>query len=148
MKRLSCAVFALTFVLVNFQQLFAQIQGQWAGTGTMQSAREFNAQVRIGGKVLSIGGVDNNGNLLASAEVYSGTGKWTLTGSMADARELFPAVVLTSGKVLVSGGLGTSGAVLAGAELYNPTTGTWSLAGSLSVPRFGHTATLLPAGRC
>jgi N-acetylneuraminic acid mutarotase len=146
-KRFSSAMFALACVLLGIQPLFAQVQGQWASTGTMQSARELTAQVRLAnGKILSIGGVDNNGNLLASAEVYSASSKWTLTGSMADARELFPAVVLTSGKVLVSGGLGAGSTVLAGAELYDPTAGTWSSAGSLSVARFGHTATLLASG--
>ena len=151
MKKFSCAGFALAFVpafMLAIQPLSAQVQGQWASTGTMQSARELNAQVPlVKGKVLSIGGVDNNGNLLASAEVYSASGKWTLTGSMAAARELFPAVVLTGGKILVSGGLGSGSTVLSGAELYDPTTGTWSSAGSLSVARFGHTATLLQSGK-
>src|SRR5579863_1390627 len=149
MKRLSCAVLPLAVMLVSIQSLSSQVQGQWAGTGAMQSARELNAQVlMINGKVLSIGGIDNNNNLLASAEVYSaGPGTWTLTGSMTEARELFPAVVLTSGKVLVSGGLGASSTVLGGAELYDPSTGAWSSAGSLSVPRFGHTATLLRSGK-
>jgi hypothetical protein len=148
-KKFSCAVFALTFVLVGIQPLSAQSQGQWASTGTMHSTRELNAQVPlVSGKVLSMGGVDNNGNILASAEVYSpGPGTWTLTGSMAEARELFPAVLLTSGKILVSGGLGASSSVLAGAELYDPTTGAWSSAGSLSVARYGHTATLLQSGK-
>jgi hypothetical protein len=94
-------------------------------------------------KVLSIGGVDNNGNLLASSELYSSSsGKWALTGSMSQARQVFPAVVLSNKKVLVSGGLGASGTVLAAAELYHPTTGAWSSAGSLSVARFAHTATV------
>ncbi len=148
MKRLSCAVFALTFGLLGIQPLFAQVQGQWASTGTMQSAREFNAQVLFSnGKVLSIGGVDNNGNLLASSELYSSSsGKWALTGSMSQARQVFPAVVLSNGKVLVSGGLGASGTVLAAAELYDPTTGAWSSAGAFSVARFAHTATLLKNG--
>ena len=149
MKKVSCAVFALTFVLISIQPLHSQVQGQWVSSGTMQSPREFNAQARLStGKVLSAGGVDNNGNLLASAELYtSGPGTWTLTGSMAAPRELFPAVVLTSGKVLVSGGLGSSSTVLAAAELYDPTTGVWSSAGSLNVARFGHTATLLSSGK-
>jgi len=150
MKRFSCAVFVITFVLVSMQPLSGQVQGQWTGTGTMQSARKLNAQVLMkNGTVLSMGGVDNNGNVLASAEVYSpGAGTWTLTGkNMAEARELFPAVVLTSGKVLVSGGLGAGNAVLDGAELYDPGTGLWSAAGSLSVARFGHTATLLQGGK-
>ena len=151
MKRLSSAVFALSFVLVvvGIQPLFAQVQGQWASSGTMQSARKLNAQVLLSnGEVLSIGGVDNSGNLLASSELYSSTsGKWTLTGSMSQARQVFPAVVLSNKKVLVSGGLGASGTVLAAAELYDPTTGAWSSAGSLSVARFAHTATLLQNGK-
>ncbi|MGH7837052.1 MAG: Kelch repeat-containing protein, partial [Candidatus Binataceae bacterium] len=149
MKRISCAVFALSFLLVSIQPLSAQIQGQWVSSGTMQSTRELNAQAQVAGaKVVSIGGVDNNGNLLASTELYSpAPGTWTLTGSMAEARELFPAVVLTSGKVLVSGGRGASSTVLAGAELYDPTTGTWASAGSLIVARFDHTATLLQSGK-
>jgi len=149
MKNVSCAVVALTFVLAGIPPLSAQIQGQWTSTGMMQSARELSAQVSLtGGKVLSTGGTDNSGNVLASAEVYSpGSGTWAGTGSMAEARELFPAVVLTSGKVLVSGGLGPSGSLWSGAELYDPKTGTWSSAGSLSIPRFGHTATLLTNGK-
>ena len=149
MKRFTCAVFALTSVLAGIQPLPAQVQGQWTGTGAMQSTRELDAQVRlISGRVLAMGGVDNSNTILSSAEVYNpGPGTWTLTGSMSAARNLFPAVVLTSGKVLVAGGLGTGGAVLAGAELYNPTTGIWSSAGELSVARFGHTATLLQNGK-
>ncbi|HWZ84349.1 MAG TPA: choice-of-anchor D domain-containing protein [Terriglobales bacterium] len=149
MKRLSCALFALTFVLVGIQSLLAQVQGQWASTGTMQSARELNAQVVLSnGKVLSIGGVDGSGNLLASSELYNPkSGKWALSGSMSQAREAFPAVVLPNKKVLVSGGLGASSTVLSGAELYDPTTGAWSSAGSLSVARFAHTATLLQNGK-
>lgn len=149
MNKFSRVVFALAFVLLSLHPVSAQVQGQWVTSGTMQSPRELNAQVKLAtGKILSMGGIDNNGNLLSSAELYnSGPGTWTLTGSMAQAREYFPAVVLTSGKVLVAGGLGAGSTVLAAAELYDPTTGVWSSAGSLSVARFGHTATLLSNGK-
>lgn len=149
MKRLLHVVLLLAVVSVMTTSTFGQVQGQWASTGTMQSGREVNAQARMaGGKVLSAGGVDGNGNVLSSAEVFtSSTAKWTLTGSMLEAREWFPAVTLSNGKVLVSGGLGTSGVVLASAELYDPTTGAWTSAGSLSVGRYAHTATLLSNGK-
>ncbi|MFI5110321.1 MAG: choice-of-anchor D domain-containing protein, partial [Terriglobales bacterium] len=149
MRKISCAVFLFAVALAMLQPAPAQVQGQWVSTGTMQSARELNAQVLLSnGKVLSIGGVDNNGNLLASSELYSSSsGKWTLTGSMSNARQVFPAVVLSNKKVLVTGGLGAGGTVLAAAELYDPTKGAWSSAGSLSVARFAHTATLLTNGK-
>jgi hypothetical protein len=146
-KKLACPLF--TLVLAMSQMLFAQTQGLWTTTGAMQTGREFNAQVKItGGKVLSMGGVDNNNNILSSAEIYSSTsGKWTLTGSMANAREYFTAVTLTTGKVLVAGGIGTGSVVLGSAELYDPTSGVWSSAGSLSVARAAQTATLLANGK-
>ena len=147
MKKIACPL--LTLVLATSQILFAQTQGLWTTTGTMQTGREFNAQVKIaGGKVLSTGGVDNSNNILSSAEIYSASsGKWTLTGSMANPREYFTVVTLTTGKVLVAGGFGTGSVVLSSAELYDPTSGTWSSAGSLSVARAAHTATLLSNGK-
>ena len=79
MKRVSGTVFALTLVLVSIQPLSAQVRGQWANT-RMQSARELNAQLRlVSGKVLSIGGVDNNGNLLALSDSQAvDARKWQL----------------------------------------------------------------------
>ena len=149
MKKFFSAGFVSLLMLATFQPLSAQTQGQWTTTGSMSTAREYNAQVRIaGGKVLSIGGMDNSANILGSAEIYTAaSGKWALTGSMAEARYLFPAVVLSTGKVLVAGGVTTSSVLLSAAELYDPTTGTWSSAGSLSVARFNHTATLLTNGK-
>ena len=116
--RSPCALFAFVFVFLHVPQISAQVQGQWASVGSMQSAREFNAQAGLSnGKVLTMGGVDNNGNLLASSEVYNPkTGKWTLTGSMTNARQTFPAVAIKGG-VLVAGGFGAGGSVLAAAEL-------------------------------
>src|ERR1035438_9522225 len=123
MKKVSCAVICCVVVLTTLQVVSAQVQGQWVSTGSMQSAREFNSQVKIaGGKVLTIGGVDNSGDILPSAEVFSPrSGKWASTGSMAEARESFTAVVLAGGELLVAGGLGIRSGVLASAGLYDPT---------------------------
>jgi N-acetylneuraminic acid mutarotase len=63
------------------------------------------------------------------------------------------ATLLPDGRVLIAGGRGSdhSGAfnypATAVAEIFDPTTGTWSETGYLSVGRKQHTATLLPDGR-
>ena len=93
----------------------------------MQFTREFDAQVTLGNGALAAGGTDGV-TIFAGAEVYSSGSGWKLTGTMAAARELFPAVVLKSGKVLIADGLGASRSVLAGAELYDRVSGLWSAA--------------------
>ena len=75
---------------------------------------------------------------------------WSSAASMAGPREYHTATLLQNGQVLVVGGFGPhDGGIgwLASAELYNPTTNTWSSAGTMAVPRQGHTATLLPNGK-
>jgi hypothetical protein len=77
-----------------------------------------------------------------------GSGTWGKTGSMNVARISHTATLLADGEVLVAGGnsstLGIS--YLASAELYNPSTGTWSLTGSMTVARQRHQAVLLTSG--
>jgi len=75
----------------------------------------------------------------------------TNTGSITIPRHLNTATLLPDGNVLVAGGLGNSGNPLPyiyQSELYNSATGIWTAtAGSMSYPRTGHTATLLPNGK-
>jgi large repetitive protein len=69
-------------------------------------------------------------------------GSWTLTGSLATARESHTATLLPSGKVLVVGGYNSSGFV-SSAELYDPAAGTWTATGSLRSARYCMTRPLL-----
>ncbi|CAF1136653.1 unnamed protein product [Adineta steineri] len=61
------------------------------------------------------------------------------------ARKHHTASTLANGYVLVTGGLSDS-ATLNSAELYNPSTGTWTMTGNMSVPRACHTASTLKNG--
>jgi N-acetylneuraminic acid mutarotase len=83
-------------------------------------------------------------------------GTWSSVSSMAVPRAYQTATLLPNGKVLVVGGRGLltisapwqrAGSAVSSAELYDPKTRRWSSAGTLSAPRFGHTATLLANGK-
>jgi hypothetical protein len=94
------------------------------------------------GTVLVAGGESNG----SSAEIYNPvTGTFSLTGSMAFARERHTATLLADGTVLVGAGTNES-ADLASAELYNSATGTFSATGSMATARSAHSATLLADG--
>ena len=77
---------------------------------------------------------------------------WAPTADMTSGRFFHTATLLADGTVLVTGGSpGYEGDeekdALASAELYDPRTGTWQPTGSLTTPRFDHTATLLTNGK-
>src|SRR6187551_3044262 len=72
---------------------------------------------------------------------------WTTTGNMLEARTRSQtATLLLDGRVLVAGGEGASGG-LTSAELYDPSSGSWTATGSMTMIRGGQTATLLRNGK-
>ena len=81
--------------------------------------------------------------LMCGALGYRGDQRYNLA---AVVEFIHTATLLPSGQVLVAGGLDNSSA-LASTELYDPTSNTWSAAGSLTTARDAHTATLLPSGK-
>ena len=133
-------------------------------TGSMYGARYgHTATLLNNGEVLvtggSAGGPPRGGppgppTLLATAELFDLTsGTFTGTGSMSIVRIGHTATLLKNGKVLVTGGgpfpvqNGIPPYALASAELFDPTSGTFTpTTGSMSVGRYGHTATLLNNG--
>ena len=105
----------------------------------MNSARAAAVSVRLeNGRVMVIGGFDENFNVLNSAEIYDpATATWSLTAPMIDARaEDFVAVLLPGCKVLVAGGTGSDGVTsLSSAEIFDEATGTRTPTGSMNVGR-------------
>lgn len=113
-----------------------------AGSNLTTGRRQHTATLLPNGKVLVVGGQDENGVYFASAELYDpANGTWATTGSLASVRSTHTATLLHNGKVLVAGGSSTS------AEIYDPASGTWTTTGSLATNRRFHTATLLANGK-
>lgn len=127
-------------------------------TGAMNTKRTQFAAARFGGggQILVIGGLDQNGNPLASAELFNpATGAWTtLAGALNVARYNHAAIMTANGAVLVIGGQGAGAAYLASVEIFMPgsgrpeVTGTFTTALSgLSTARANMVATLMPSGQ-
>ncbi len=89
------------------------------------------------------------GGGVAQAEIYNpALGTFTVVGSLNAPRNesMYTATLLQNGMVLFAGGRDSSNNATASAELYNPSTGTFTLTGSLNTARASHTAKLLPNG--
>ncbi len=137
---------------LNNANLYDPATGIWSDTDPLETARDrHTATLLANGKVLVAGGW-NDSVALTSAELYDGNlGTWSPTGSLFERRREHTATLLPSGKVLVAGGRKDSstniGICSSSSEIYDPDTGTWTVTGALSTPRYGHTATLLPSGK-
>ncbi len=131
----------------------ANPEAQRAESLAMTSPRADAASIRLAdGRVLICGGTATAkvGGVLSSAELYDPVShQFTPTGPMTVPRQGHTITMLRDGRVLLTGGARNIGfrSELASAEIYNPSTGTFTATGSMSVPREGHTATLLRDGR-
>jgi N-acetylneuraminic acid mutarotase len=131
-------------------ELYDPATGTWSTTGSVSAARYSHTATLLPNVGVLVVGGRNSTTRLGSAEIYdSATGTWSATSSLLAARTLHTATLLNNGKVLVAGGLGDMGDLsLSSAELYDPpTTGTWTLTGSMNTARTDHTATLLQNGK-
>lgn len=100
------------------------------------------------GRIVVIGGVDQNGPL-SSVEIWDGA-TWTedATDPMPEALHSHGAVQLANGDILVAGGTNGLGEVTSSYRYRpgNPDGTRWINAGRLSNGRMNHTLTLMPNG--
>jgi len=140
----------LNGVALQTAEIYDPSTGTVSSTGNLSApnGRGSHASITLqNGQVLLIGGIDNTGANLATAELYDpASGTFSATGSMAQARGKITAVLLANGKVLVAGGSGPNGD-LAGGEIYDPVSALFTPTGSLNQARERHTMTLLANGK-
>jgi hypothetical protein len=144
-------------------QLYDPQSNTFSVTGSVFSpgifgADLYSATLLKNGKVLIAGGMNDffsPAGRTAAAELYDPTtGAFTATSSMQSARDAHAAVLLNDGRVLIVGGDGATcngnfcefAGSLATAELYARSSGTFSAAGEMNVPRTGPQTVLLRTG--
>lgn len=119
-------------------ELYDPVTGTWSTTGDMIHPQgAFQALLLPDGTVL-VGDVPDAHADIVGAELYDpATGTWSRTRK--DSVVAGTATLLANGTVLVTGPRGS--------ELFDPSTGDWTATGTMTTPRYNHTATLLPDGR-
>jgi hypothetical protein len=126
-----------------------------ATTGAMNTKRTQFAVVQLGGggQCLVIGGLDQNGNPLASAELFNpASGTWTTLAGVLNVARYNHAAINVNGAILVLGGQGAGAAFLSSVEIFlgksrPEVTGVFSLASNgLSTARANMVAELLAGG--
>jgi hypothetical protein len=135
-------------------ELYTPATGTWATTGSLSFPRSGAlAGLLPNGQVLVVCGVHDPGVPPCVAELYNpATGTWSQDGQAGpSAARDFSAVLLHTGQVLFSGGLnGVYPAkvhVAQTATLFDPAAATSTSTGSMTIPREGHTLTVLPDGQ-
>jgi hypothetical protein len=144
-------------------EVYDPATGSFSPTGSMPDARFLSSSTLLAdGRVLISGGLLMNGGSRAdvpSALLYQPrTGQFIKTGALTQPRDTATATRLQDGLVLVAGGFtwpsdvpasakGPVSVSVSSVEIYDPNTGKFSDAGSMTIARAAHTATLLPDGR-
>ncbi len=107
--------------------------------------RNHTATVLADGRVLFIGGENENGSVSAVELLEPAWGAISQAGATINARSGHTATLLENGTVLVAGGSNASGA-LRSTEIYDPEKRSFSPGPILHRARAGHTATMLADG--
>ena len=144
-------------------EIYDPATGTFSPTGSMPDARFLSSATLLAdGRVLISGGQLINGNSMTDvtfALLYEPkTGHFIQTGALAEPRDTATATRLEDGRVLVTGGFtypsdqpasakGPAIVSVSSAEIYDPNTGTFTDAGSMTIARAAHSATLLLDGR-
>lgn len=117
---------------VTTDQVWRVVNGRWVELPRLLQPRAAGAAAVVGDRIIVTGGVDSNGALLNSTEVFDGT-SWNLSAPMPTPRQMLGAA--SDGKLVYAVG-GTNGnSDLTAVEAYDPAAKTWAAIAALPQPR-------------
>ncbi len=117
---------------VASDKVWRVVNSRWVELPHMLQPRAAAAAAVVGDQIIVTGGVDANGALLNTTEVFDGT-SWTLGAPIPTPRQMLAAA--SDGKLIYAVG-GTNGnSDMATAEAYDPAAKTWTSLPNMSQPR-------------
>ena len=135
-------------------EIYDPITTAWSSGGSMTTPHSslHNTPLVLlqNGKILAAGGAGTS-NILSSSELYDPSANtWSAAANLPAKRLRYAAMLLPNGNVLLSGGdngVSFVNGIYNDALIYNVTANSWTSAGTMSVARCVHTASLLADGR-
>jgi serine/threonine protein kinase/N-acetylneuraminic acid mutarotase len=104
-------------------QVWRVVNSRWVELPRMLQPRAAAAAATVGDRIIVTGGVDANGALLQTTEIFDGT-SWTLGAEMPTPRQMLAGA--SDGRLMYAVG-GTNGnSDLTTVEAYDPATNTWT----------------------
>jgi hypothetical protein len=132
-------------------EIFDETTGRFSPAAKMVTPRLGSTATALkDGRILVVGGQDNMGNVLDTAELYDPAAHKfvAVANTMSDRRMFHTATLLLSGKVLIVGGAtNTSGDTTNSADIYDPASNSFTpTTFPMDHQRAAHTATLFTSG--
>lgn len=129
-------------------EVYTTSSGTWASKASMSTPRVAHGASGLYNSTVLVNGGWNNGGYLFSTALYNvATNAWTAGPDLtfSSPRAYHTSTTLTNGDVLIAGG--HDGSVVRNiVDYYIRNTGTMATAGSLPVPVFSHSATVVNSG--
>lgn len=117
---------------VASDQVWRVVNSHWVELPRMLQPRAAAAAAVVGDRIIVAGGVDSNGALLNTVEIFDGN-TWTLGTPIPTPRQMLAAA--SDGKVVYTVGGTTGTSELATVEAYDPAAKTWTRLPDLPQPR-------------
>src|SRR5206468_6243239 len=113
-------------------QVWRVVNGRWVELPRMLQPRAAAAAATVGDRIIVTGGVDTNGALLKTTEIFDGT-SWTLGAEIPTPRQMLGGA--SDGRLMYAVG-GTNGnSDLTTVEAYDPADNTWTSLAALPEAR-------------